>query len=47
MRNKGKEWVKYVHDLAHLGVPISSTSDDSVMISNGSESSLVIEIKEN
>ncbi|KAH0633818.1 hypothetical protein KY284_036604 [Solanum tuberosum] len=41
-----KELAKEVHRLARLGVCLMSISDGGVTVQNGSESSLVVEIKE-
>ncbi|KAH0725354.1 hypothetical protein KY284_001219 [Solanum tuberosum] len=41
-----KELAKDVHRLARLGVCLMSISDDGVIVHNGSESSLVAEVKE-
>ena len=42
-----KELVKDVHRLARLGVRLMSISDNDVIVQNGEESSLVVEVKEN
>ena len=42
-----KELVKDVHRLARLGVRLMSISDSVVIVQNGAESSLVVEVKEN
>ncbi|WMV09185.1 hypothetical protein MTR67_002570 [Solanum verrucosum] len=44
-RNKGRNY-KSVHRLACLGVCLADTSDRGAIVQNGSESSLVVEIKE-
>ncbi|WMV29282.1 hypothetical protein MTR67_022667 [Solanum verrucosum] len=41
-----KELPKDVHRLARLGVCLMNISDDGVIVQNGSESSLVTEVKE-
>ena len=41
-----KELVKDVHRLARLGVRLMSISDSGVIVQNGAESSLVVEVKE-
>ncbi|KAH0757840.1 hypothetical protein KY290_021333 [Solanum tuberosum] len=41
-----KELAKDVHRLARLGVRLMSISDGGVMVQNGAESSLVVEVKE-
>ncbi|WMV13735.1 hypothetical protein MTR67_007120 [Solanum verrucosum] len=41
-----KELAKDVHRLAYLGVRLMSISDGDVKVQNGSESSLVVEVKE-
>ena len=38
--------MKYVHRLAHIGDRLMIISDSGVTVSNGAESSLVVEIKE-
>ena len=40
-----KKLVKDVHKLAHLGVRLMSISDSGVIVQNGAESSLVVEVK--
>ncbi|WMV29220.1 hypothetical protein MTR67_022605 [Solanum verrucosum] len=40
-----KELAKDVHWLAHLGIRLMSISDNDVTVQNGSESSLVVEVK--
>ena len=47
LRKKRKELVKDVHRLARLGVCLMSISDNGVIVQNGEESSLVVEVKEN
>ena len=46
VEEKRKELVKDVHRLARLGVCLMSISDNSVIVQNGAESSLVMEVKE-
>ena len=41
-----KEIVKNVHRLARLGVRLISISDSDLIVQNGAESSLVVEVKE-
>ena len=41
-----KEIVKDVHRLARLGVRLISISDSDLIVQNGAESSLVVEVKE-
>ena len=41
-----KELTKDVHRIARLGVCLMKISDDGVTVQNGSESSLVVEVKE-
>ena len=41
-----KELVKDVHRLAHLVVRLMSISDNGVTVQNGTNSSLVVEVKE-
>ena len=41
-----KELVKAVHRLARLGVLLMSISESGVIVQNGAESSLVVEVKE-
>ena len=40
------ELVKYVHRLARQGVLLQSISNSGVIVQNGAESSLVVEVKE-
>ena len=46
LSKKRKELVKDVHRLARLGVHLMSISDSCVIVQNGEESSLVVEVKE-
>ncbi|WMV18680.1 hypothetical protein MTR67_012065, partial [Solanum verrucosum] len=46
VEGENKELAKYIHRLAHLGVCLTDTSDDAVIVQNGSESLLVAEVKE-
>ena len=47
VEEENKELVKDVHRLARLGVCLMSISDNGVIVQNGEESSLVVEVKEN
>ncbi|XP_069146916.1 uncharacterized protein [Solanum lycopersicum] len=47
VEEKRKYLVKDVHRLARLGVRLMSISDNDVIVQNGEESSLVVEVKEN
>ena len=46
MLREKKELVKDVHRLARLGVRLMSISDSGVIVQNGAELSLVVEVKE-
>ncbi|WMV09011.1 hypothetical protein MTR67_002396 [Solanum verrucosum] len=46
VKEERKELAKDVHRLARLGVRLMSISDGGVMVQNGAESSLVVEVKE-
>ena len=46
LRKKRKELVKNFHWLSRLGVCVKSISDSGVIVQNGAESSLVVEVKE-
>ena len=46
VEEKRKKLAKDVHKLAHLGVCLMSISDSGVIVQNGAESSLVVEVKE-
>ena len=46
VEEKRKNLVKDVHRLARLGVRLMIISDSGVTVQNGSESSLVVEVKE-
>lgn len=45
-QEKQKEVVKDIHKIYHLGVPLISILDSGVTVHNGSEFSLVGEVKE-
>ena len=47
VEEKRKELVKDVHRLSRLGVRLMSISDSGVTVQNETESSLVVEVKEN
>ncbi|WMV29849.1 hypothetical protein MTR67_023234 [Solanum verrucosum] len=46
IEEEGNELTKDVHRLACLGVRLMSISDGGVTVQNGSESSLLVEVKE-
>ena len=46
VEEKRKELVEDVHRLARLGVRLMSISDSGVIVQNGAEPSLVVEVKE-
>ena len=47
VEEKREELVKDVHSVARLGVRLMSISDNGVIVQNGAESSLIVEVKEN
>ena len=46
VEEKREELVKDVHSVARLGVRLMSISDNGVIVQNGAESSLVVEVRE-
>ena len=46
VEDERKELVKDVHRLAHLGVRLIRISENGVIVKNGAELSLVVEVKE-
>ena len=46
VEEKRKELVKTFHWLSHFGVCVKSISDSGVIVQNGAESSLVVEVTE-